>query len=582
MTRTNGDRDNEARAACVLKDYGTARQCVQPWRDAFKTIKQYITSEIAEIPRRLTLWSRSPASITPSYRAPLTARLRLTNAVRSRTQLLALLASLCAASAVSANARFSLDGEFALGTDEQDVTFNLSSPVGSAGPFGISGFLEFRTWSHSGGVNNAGDVIPGGGFDPTLTLFDATATEIGFSDDGTGIVGNFDSLLSLTSPGSGSNALPIPVPAGDYTLRLGVLFDNLRTREAHHWALDLSGPDDVLTLDLAGLDTIDLVPGQQGVSRLTVVGDGSLARTTGFLDVGKHGAGVLRIVDGGRVEVHDMYIARNSGADGHVELANGSSLQTNYAAVGRDGTGVVLHSGGTHAGNLLEIAASEAGTGTYILSGGALTTANTVIGLEGNGTFEHSGGLHAVTATLYIGFGEETVGHYNLSGSGELSASLINFGAGVATFTQSGGTVATESLAMAIGGEAPDNRYSLMGGTLTSHEIIVGKFFTANFVHTGGTNEVTGELSVGGDVGVFGPNTFIGEGHYELRWHRHARGGAVERRTCRGRHVRSDGRHRRGEPGAHGRARGDGKRHLSDVRRNGGCGQHRGRRRRRG
>lgn len=85
-----------------------------------------------------------------------------------------------------------------------------------------------ETWSYAGGTNAAGDVIPAGGFDPVLSLFDASGGLTGISpliatnDDGSGVATDhhtgyaFDSLLSL-------NTL---IPGDTYALVLSE-FDNL-------------------------------------------------------------------------------------------------------------------------------------------------------------------------------------------------------------------------------------------------------------------------------------------------------------------------------------------------------------------
>jgi hypothetical protein len=71
--------------------------------------------------------------------------------------------------------------------------------------------VTLRTWSYAGGTNANGQIIPAGGFDPVLSLFDATGGLLASSplvatnDDGTGVAtdpstGNaFDSLLNLTT-----------------------------------------------------------------------------------------------------------------------------------------------------------------------------------------------------------------------------------------------------------------------------------------------------------------------------------------------------------------------------------------------
>src|SRR6476660_8492652 len=75
---------------------------------------------------------------------------------------------------------------------------------------GSTSTVTLRTYSYAGGTNAAGTVIPQGGFDPILALFDSTGTRINFNDDGGSNVpadavtgSHFDTFLqSLLSPGS--------------------------------------------------------------------------------------------------------------------------------------------------------------------------------------------------------------------------------------------------------------------------------------------------------------------------------------------------------------------------------------------
>jgi hypothetical protein len=105
----------------------------------------------------------------------------------------------------------------------------LASPVSYAGTFtsddkvqlftfqvGISGTVTLRTFGYAGGVDDAGDTIAAGGFDPVLTLYDGSGMFLETNDDGPcGVVGQdattgncFDSYMSLL------------LEAGSYTLAL--------------------------------------------------------------------------------------------------------------------------------------------------------------------------------------------------------------------------------------------------------------------------------------------------------------------------------------------------------------------------
>ena len=63
----------------------------------------------------------------------------------------------------------SFTGTFIYDTDLQYFTFTLLNPTPG---------VALRTWSYSGGTNAAGQVIPSGGFEPTLNLYMADGTQM--------------------------------------------------------------------------------------------------------------------------------------------------------------------------------------------------------------------------------------------------------------------------------------------------------------------------------------------------------------------------------------------------------------------
>ena len=79
--------------------------------------------------------------------------------------------------------QFSFTGTFNWDTDVQLFTFTVDTPTPD---------VAFRTWSYSGGTNFAGATIPSGGFEPALSLFDASGNEMNPQSSGpcTGDTGN--------------------------------------------------------------------------------------------------------------------------------------------------------------------------------------------------------------------------------------------------------------------------------------------------------------------------------------------------------------------------------------------------------
>jgi hypothetical protein len=122
-----------------------------------------------------------------------------------------LVLAFCFSIGVAAAGNFSYTGAFS--QDDQLETFLFTAPSAST---------VVRTWSYAGGMNAAGQMILPGGFDPILSVFDATgglvtsSLLVASNNDGAGVdtdpaTGNaFDSLLVL-------NALN---PGGIYVLIL--------------------------------------------------------------------------------------------------------------------------------------------------------------------------------------------------------------------------------------------------------------------------------------------------------------------------------------------------------------------------
>src|SRR5260370_3919029 len=106
----------------------------------------------------------------------------------------------CLSIGVAAAGNFSFTGIFT--QDDQLELFQFTAPSAS---------LVVRTWGYAGGTNANGQLILPGGFDPILSVFDATggllpgSLLVGSNNDGAGVAtdsttGNaFDSLLALTA-----------------------------------------------------------------------------------------------------------------------------------------------------------------------------------------------------------------------------------------------------------------------------------------------------------------------------------------------------------------------------------------------
>jgi hypothetical protein len=87
---------------------------------------------------------------------------------------LAVVAALALAPPSAHGSSFSFTGTFSHDDDVRQITFDVGAPS----------MVTLRTWSYAGGTNAAGTVVPRGGFDPVVALFDSTGGLIEWSDDG--------------------------------------------------------------------------------------------------------------------------------------------------------------------------------------------------------------------------------------------------------------------------------------------------------------------------------------------------------------------------------------------------------------
>lgn len=85
-----------------------------------------------------------------------------------------LLALIVAITTTAMATDFSFTGGFQKDDDVQIFNFNV----------GALSSVTLRTWSYAGGTNAAGTVIPRGGFDPILAVFNSLGVRIGQNDDG--------------------------------------------------------------------------------------------------------------------------------------------------------------------------------------------------------------------------------------------------------------------------------------------------------------------------------------------------------------------------------------------------------------
>ena len=115
-------------------------------------------------------------------------------------------AALCTMATHLSAAPISATGVFTTDDQVASISFSLSAPA----------TVTALTWSYAGGVNQAGTIIPQGGFDPWLAIFDAGGNLRASVDNGTcgqvptdSVTGScFDSYISQ-SLGAGTYTLVV-------------------------------------------------------------------------------------------------------------------------------------------------------------------------------------------------------------------------------------------------------------------------------------------------------------------------------------------------------------------------------------
>ena len=96
-------------------------------------------------------------------------------------------------------ANITLEGMFTLDNDVQLFDMTIST----------AGSVDVHTYSYAGGVTSTGKVVPRGGFDPVLTLFDSAGVFLTDNDEGSGVATDpatgkaFDARITMDlAPGS--------------------------------------------------------------------------------------------------------------------------------------------------------------------------------------------------------------------------------------------------------------------------------------------------------------------------------------------------------------------------------------------
>jgi hypothetical protein len=136
-----------------------------------------------------------------------------TSRTRPACHLLVLLALVLAPLLATPAAAITLQGSFS--ADDQVQLFNITVPIGP--PLGTA--VDIRAYGYGGGTTSSGVVVPRGGFDNVLSLFDSSGVFLFDNDDGAG------AAVDPTTGMAGDAELTLPLPPGSYTVAL-TQFDN--------------------------------------------------------------------------------------------------------------------------------------------------------------------------------------------------------------------------------------------------------------------------------------------------------------------------------------------------------------------
>ena len=147
---------------------------------------------------------------------------------RRTTHLLSALALLVAPAAAALPLSF--QGTLAADDEVDLVTFDVDAPTN----------VTLRSFGYAGGTQQDGTVVPAGGFDPILNLFDGTGALIVGNDDGRSEPGLCAVPSDPASGGPFDACLVVALEAGSYTVSVSQ-FDNFPIGDTLSGGFDFSG-----------------------------------------------------------------------------------------------------------------------------------------------------------------------------------------------------------------------------------------------------------------------------------------------------------------------------------------------------
>jgi hypothetical protein len=367
--------------------------------------------------------------------------------------------------------------------DSNNDSLSLGDQAGSDGNYILSGGSLGFNLNESIGTNGTGTFIQSGGTNSGY------AVVLGYFASGSGLYSLSNGSVSATNDDIGWDGAGLFTQSGG-TNSTGYL--GLGVQAGSNGVYSLSGSN--ATLSATG----------------GYIGD---AGSGEFLQNG--GSATFTGADS---NYNSLSLGNQAGSNGYYILSGGTLSCDDNEAIGTNGAGTFIQSGGTNSAYALIAGYFPGASGTFELFGGSISTGVAEsIGLYGTGGFTQVGGTNSVGTSLQLGYYAGSSGVYSLSGISlsTLTAptGYIGYG-GSGTFVQSGGSASftsndTNDDSLSLGEQAGSNgTYTLSGGTLSAVDYeSVGFHGSGTFVQSGGTNSGFGFI-LGSAVG--------GSGSYSL------------------------------------------------------------------
>ena len=248
------------------------------------------------------------------------------------------------------------------------------------------------------------------------------------------------------------------------------------------------------------------------------------ATETGFY-IGENGNGTLNI-SGGTSSAFDIWVGRNGGAIGNINLSGGRLDANQWTSIATAGgsQGTITQTGGTLNQNHTDwLSVGEGGSGAYTMSGNSILNDQAVVDTSARGTNKgnivigrNSGstGVWTLNDTasarireLLVGNAASTTGTVNINGTSSVTSSYdLHIGnAGTGTVNVNGGSLITTSgwtqIGMAAGGNGALN---VTAGTVYNREMRVGIDSIGTVDVSGGTVTANQVISLGVNAGGTG------------------------------------------------------------------------------